>query len=74
MSMMDRGAREANMESAARGGYGKVSEQAALITKLEAEVSFLRLIVVRYGDRARMSNVEDMSLQQVIDRAFAATA
>jgi hypothetical protein len=36
MRMMDRGARDANMESAARAGYGTVAAQARRIAELEA--------------------------------------
>lgn len=36
MGMMRDGARDANLESAARAGYGKVAEQAARIAELEA--------------------------------------
>jgi hypothetical protein len=39
------------------------------IVELENEV-LLQRAVVTYGDRARMSNASDMSLQQAIDRAF----
>lgn len=34
------------------------------------EIDLLRTAVVRYGDKARMSNAEPMELQQAIDRAF----
>jgi uncharacterized protein (DUF2344 family) len=33
-------------------------------------LQLLQRAVVRYGDRAKMSNVSDMHLQQAIDRAF----
>lgn len=49
MSMMSRGAREANMESAARAGYGKVAEQAGRIALLEAMLR--RMVDDAYADR-----------------------
>lgn len=45
MSMMSRGAHEANMESAARAGYGKVAEQAARIAQLEAHCERLSALL-----------------------------
>jgi len=43
--MMSRGAHEANMESAARAGYGKVAEQAYQIAKLERVLALAKKAV-----------------------------
>lgn len=57
--------------SAADQHYGGVIARYQLaIAKLTVERDLLRLAVVRYGDRLRMSTVEPMALQQVIDDAF----
>lgn len=37
------------------------------------EIEMLRIAVVRYCDRGRMSTVDHMGVQQAIDRAFEAT-
>lgn len=57
--------------SAADQHYGGVIARYQLaISRLTLERDLLRLAVVRFGDRLRMSTVEPMALQQVIDDAF----
>ncbi|MBA4797060.1 MAG: hypothetical protein H2043_06630 [Rhizobiales bacterium] len=57
--------------SAADQHYGAVIARYQLaVQKLTVERDLLRLAVVRYGDRLRMSTVEPMALQQAIDDAF----
>lgn len=43
------------------------------LRKANDEIELLRVALVRYGDRLRMSTVEPMALQQVIDAAFERT-
>lgn len=43
------------------------------LRKAHDEIELLRVALVRYGDRLRMSTVEPMALQQVIDAAFERT-
>lgn len=57
--------------SAADRHYGRIIDlYQNTVEKLTAERDLLRLAVVRYGDRLRMSTVEPMALQQAIDEAF----
>ena len=43
------------------------------LRKAHDEIELLRVALVRYGDRLRMSTVEPMALQQTIDAAFERT-
>jgi len=43
------------------------------LRKAHDEIELLRVALVRYGDRIRMSTVEPMAIQQVIDAAFQRT-
>ncbi|THV13765.1 hypothetical protein [Rhizobium rhizophilum] len=43
------------------------------LRKAHDEIELLRVALVRYGDRLRMSTVEPMALQQAIDAAFEST-
>lgn len=43
------------------------------LRKAHDEIELLRVALVCYGDRLRMSIVEPMALQQVIDAAFERT-
>ena len=54
-------------ENLARGNSPNAS---LLYRKARIEIEFLRMAVMRYGDRSRMATVEPMGLQQVIDRTF----
>ena len=58
MGMMSRGAHDANMESAARAGYGRVAEQARRIADLEAALRTARAHLVTLGGDA-LSPYED---------------